>query len=52
MKECNLENKRRVLMVIDDMIAGMISNIKLHPVINELFIRGRLLSVSLVFITQ
>ena len=39
-------------MVIDDMITDMISNIKLHPVINELFIRGRLLSVSLVFITQ
>ena len=36
------------LIVFDDMIAGMISNKKL----TELFIRGRKLNISLVFITQ
>ena len=30
----------------------MISNKKLNPVVTELFIRGRKLSISLVFITQ
>ena len=40
------------LIVFDDMIAGMISNKKLQPVVTELFIRGRKLNISLVFITQ
>ena len=30
----------------------MLSNEKLNPVVTELFIRGRKLSISLVFITQ
>ena len=34
------------------MIADMINNKKLNPVVTELFIRGRKLNVSLVFITQ
>ena len=34
------------------MIADMLSNEKLNPVVTELFIRGRKLSISLVFITQ
>ena len=34
------------------MIADMISNKKLNPVVNELFIRGRKLNISIVFITQ
>ena len=38
--------------VFDDVIADMLSNKKLNPVVNELFIRGRKLNVSLVFITQ
>ena len=41
-----------VLIVFDDMIAGMISNKKLQSVVTELFIRGRKLNISLVFITQ
>ena len=40
------------LIVFDDMIAGMISNKKLQPVVTELFIRDRKLNISLVFITQ
>ena len=34
------------------MIADMINNNKLHPVITELFISGRKLNISIVFFTQ
>ena len=34
------------------MIADMLSNKKLNPIVTELFIRGRKLNTSLVFITQ
>ena len=34
------------------MIADMINNKKLNSVVTELFIRGRKLNLSLVFITQ
>ena len=34
------------------MIADMLSNKDLNPVATELFIRGRKLNISLVFITQ
>ena len=34
------------------MIANMINNKKLDSIVTELFIRGRKLSISLVFITQ
>ena len=46
----NKENK--MLIVFDDMIADMIHNKKLNSVVTELFIRGRKLNISLVFITQ
>ena len=36
----------------DDMIADMISNKDLSPIVTELLIRGRKLDVSSVFITQ
>ena len=36
----------------DDMIADMLSNKKLNPIVTELFIRGRKLNISLVFIAQ
>ena len=39
-------------MVFDDMTANMLNNKKLNPVVTELFIRGRKLNISLVFITQ
>ena len=44
--------KRTILMVFDNMIADMINNKKLNPVVTELFIRGRKLDISIVFITQ
>ena len=34
------------------MIADMLSNKKLNPIVTKLFIRGRKLDISLVFITQ
>ena len=34
------------------MIADMLSNKKLNPIVTELFIRERKLNISLVFITQ
>ena len=38
-------SKRKVLIVFDDMIADMINNKKLNPVVAELFIRGRKLNI-------
>ena len=43
--------KRRLLTIFDDMIADMINNNKLNPVVTELFIRDRKLNISIVFIT-
>ena len=51
-EECNLGRKCKVLIVLDDMIADMINNKKLNPVVTELFIRGRKLNISIIFITQ
>ena len=48
----NLRKKRKVLIVFDDMIADMINNNKLNPIVNEFFIIGRKLNISIVFITQ
>ena len=51
-QEYNLGKKRKVLIVFDDMIANMINNKKLNPIVTELFIRDRKLNISIVFITQ
>ena len=48
----NPGKKRKILIVFDDMIADMINNKKLNPVVTELFIRGRKLNISIVFFTQ
>ena len=50
-EENNINKKRKILIVFDDMIADMINNKKLNPVVTELFIRGRNLDISIVFIT-
>ena len=50
--EYNVDKVRKILMVFDDMIADMIDNKKLNSIVTELFIRGRKLNISLVFITQ
>ena len=51
-EEFNLEKKRKVLTVFDDMIADMINDKKLNPIVTELFIRSRKLNISIAFITQ
>ena len=48
----NLDKDNKNLIVFDDMIADMINNKKLNSIVTELFIRGRKLNISLVFITQ
>ena len=51
-EEYNLGKKRKVLIVFDDMIADMINNKKLNPIVTEMFIRGIKLNITIVFITQ
>ena len=51
-EQYNPNKKRKILMIFDDMIAYMLSNKKLNPVVTELFIRGRKLKISLFFVTQ
>ena len=51
-EDYNPIKKRKVLIVFDDMIADMINNNKLNPVVIELFIRGRTLNISIICITQ
>ena len=48
----NPDKEFKILIVFDDMIADMINNKKLNSIVTELFIRGRKLNISLVFITQ
>ena len=51
-EECKPNKKHKILIAFHDMIADMVSNKKLNPVVTELFIRGRKLSIFLLFITQ
>ena len=51
-EEYNPNKKRKILIAFDDIIADMLGNKKLNPIVTELFIRGRKLSISIVFITQ
>ena len=48
----NPDKENKILIVFDDMIADMIHNKKLNSIVTELFIRGRKLNISLVFIMQ
>ena len=50
-EECNLGKKHKVLIVFD-MIADIINNKNVNPVVTELFIRGRKLNISIAFIKQ
>ena len=38
---------KKILTVFDDIIADMVSNKKVNPVVTELFIRGRKVNISL-----
>ena len=44
-------NKKRKILTVFDMIADMLNNKKLNPIVAKLFLRGRKLNVSLDFIT-
>ena len=48
----NPDKENKILIVVDDRIANIINNKELNSIVSELFIRGRKLNISLVFITQ
>ena len=50
--EYNVDKERKTSTVFDDMTADMTNNKKLNSIVTELFIRGRKLNISIVFITQ
>ena len=50
--EYNPDIENKILIVFDDMIADMINSRRLDSIVTELFIRGRKLNLSLLFITQ
>ena len=50
--EYNVDKENKILIVFDDMIADMIHNKTLNLIVTGLFIRGKKLNISLVFITQ
>ena len=51
-KEYNIGKKRKILIVFDDMIVAIFNNKKLISAATALFIRGRKLNISVVFITK
>ena len=51
-EDYNPIKKRKVQIIFDDMIADMLNNNKLNPIVAELFIRCRKLNISIIFITQ
>ena len=48
----NPGEKRKILILFDDMIVDMINNKKFNPVVTDLFIRGRKFNISIVFNIQ
>ena len=52
MEQYNTDKERKILIIFDNIIVDMINNKKLNSIITELFIRGRKLNISFVFITQ
>ena len=51
-EDYNPNKKRKIMIVFDDMIADMLSNKNLNSIVTDLFIRGKKLNISAVFITQ
>ena len=49
-EEYNPNKKQKILIVFDDIIADMLSNKKLNPILTEIFITERKLNISLVYI--
>ena len=46
MEEYNPNKECKTLIVFNEMIADMLSNKKLNPIVTELFIRDRKLNIS------
>ena len=51
-EEYSPNKKQKILIIFDDMIVDMVNNKRLKPIVTELFIRGRTINISLVFIKQ
>ena len=45
-EEYNPNKKQKILIVFDDLIADMLSNKKINPIVNELFNREKKLNTS------
>ena len=52
LEEYNPTTKTKVLLMFHDMIVDMESNKKLSPIVTELFLEGKKLDISLIFISQ
>ena len=52
LKDTTQKKQHKILIVLDDIIADVLSNKDLTPIVTELFIRGKKLNISLAFITQ
>ena len=50
-EEYNIGKKRKKIIDFDDMIADMINNKNLNPVVTKSYSRGRKLNIFLVFVT-
>ena len=48
----NPSKKWRVLIVFDNLISDMEPNQKLSPIVTELFLRGKKLNISIMFISE
>ena len=51
-EEYNLRSKRKILIVLDHLIADIINIKELNPIVTKLVIRGRKIDISVVTITQ
>ena len=47
-EEYSPNKKRKILIVFDGIIADMLRNKKLNPLVTKLFIRGRKLNICLI----
>ena len=45
------ENLESALTVLEDMISAMESKKNIDPIVTELFLRGRKINISLIFVT-
>ena len=51
-EEYNSNKQWKIVIVFDDMVPDMLSHKKFNQTVTKLFIRGRKLNISLLFITQ